>query len=539
MFSAASEVRYNEDTQDDRIYALEQTGVTDEARLLVLEQKTQHQEGESDHTRHGRRLQATDRITVDSTADLDHATLEAISANTHDASLKLVRGTTGSETVLSHEALSGNTTMAVAGNTVLSVSQSSGSVTLGSGVGVTLSGNAVVQPDASIATLTLVGPTNTDDAAINMTHGTSNTGWRLEAGASSSEFRITRDNGGSHDVAVRLDGVGNTTLKGLDNRIEGEENDNSVLALTERVTGNANNFGVGIRYNGAADKGQLVAYDGVSSNIQAPDATVVEWQRGGNLLSLMNSPAGFAGTTTIGNGSVQTSATTYCVLDCQGTATQGVRLPNTDTTNTDIMCVGGLDGSVVFDTGRDRLAYKGSGTAARVVADSGTSQVGYLPINHNMTLRSTPVTGFVGSTTTWTTLSGASYPTLTLTVQANDLIRLSGQFVEDHTNYAFLGNFYRLVAKRGSSIGTIITNLDQDHVLCSAGGDNSTEYGNVTWPGTTHLITASDAGLLWIGWQIKRRTTDTVTLVAEGTASQKQVSTVQVEHLRRVTLPTV
>jgi hypothetical protein len=151
----------HEDRQDGRLLALETTGAGDEARLLSLESKTQHMEPQPDHTRHGRRLQATDRITVDSISDLAHATLEAISANTHDASLRLIRGTTGSETVLNHEA-GGNTTLSVAGNTVLSVSQASGGTTVGSGVGVTLSGNAVVQPDASIATLTLIGPTNTE-----------------------------------------------------------------------------------------------------------------------------------------------------------------------------------------------------------------------------------------------------------------------------------------------------------------------------------------------------------------------------------------
>jgi hypothetical protein len=124
-------------------------------------------------------------------------------------------------------------------------------------------------------------------------------------------------------------------------------------------------------------------------------------------------------------------------------------------------------------------------------------------------------------------------------VQENDLVKVTGQFTEDFTSYAHLGSFYRLVLRRGSSSGALITNLDADHVLCSAGGDNNTEYGNLTWPPTSHLITAADAGLVWMGWEIWRRTTDAVTLVAEGTVSKKQVSTVQVEHLRRCVVPTV
>jgi len=260
---------------------------------------------------------------------------------------------------------------------------------------------------------------------------------------------------------------------------------------------------------------------------------------GGNLLALMNETAGFAGTTTVGNGSVLTSSSTYCVLDAQGTGTQGIRLPNLDSTNADIMCVGGLEGSVAYDSGLGRIIFKDSTTTKRVVADDSTTQTAYLPINHNMTLRSTAVPGFVGGTSFWTTLSGSQYPTLTITVQTNDLIRVTGTFVEDYSDYAHISNFYRLVVRRGSAGGALISLLDPDHVLCSSGGDNATEHAQLTWPPTTHYITESDQGLLWIGWEIKRRTTDTVTLVAEGTASQKQVSSVALVHLRRVEVPTV
>jgi hypothetical protein len=528
----------HEDRQDGRLLALETTGASDEARLLVLEGRTQHMEEQPDHTRHGRRLQATDRITVDSISDLAHATLEAVSANTHDASLRLIRGTTGSETVLSHEA-GGNTTLSVAGNTVLSVSQVSGGTTVGSGVGVELSGNAVVKPDASIATLTLVGPTNTDDAAINMTHGTSNSGWRLEADATASEFRITRDNAGSHDIAVRLDGVGNATLKGLDNRIEGEENDNSVLALTERVTGNANNFGVGLRYNGTTDRGQLVAYDGVSTNLQAPDATVVEWQRGGNLLSLMNAPADYAGTTTVGNGTVQTSSTTYCVLDIQGTATQGVRLPNLDTTNANIMCVGGLDGTVAFDTGRDRLVYKGSGTAARVVADSGTSQVASVAVDTVVATEDGLIDASKARTTaSFTELTGTgdqagkNYPSVTLSgVQAGDQIELSGFLGIDVGSYNDSPDQVRISLWQ-TAIGGGGTLINPSDVVMGAGGDNNTEVQSCYYP--SRRFTVASAGTYYACWALKAYNSNARAIGIAGVRA-----TVQAVVHRQVTLPTV
>ena len=548
MLSARREALTNEDTQDDRIYALEQTGVTDEARLLALEQKTQHQEGESDHTRHGRRLQATDRITVDSTSDGGSATFDARCEGfpPAQAALKLEFGAANEagRIVCDTDELRAEVQTASTTRTAWTVQRTSGltqfhnttEVRRGAGEG-----------DASLQVRTADASA---DAELLV---------ETDSGRSSNKKRLRIRAAVGGDCEYELDpGLTQHTFLGGDLQVknaaprvlltdEGDNpdwsvwNSNGMLNLRDETNGrnvvSANSVGdvfLGVATSTAAVQGNLSCQG---------DATCTGTLKVNDIVpeSAAHITVKKATTVSVGRGNaLLTTSNGYIAFDIQGYSQQGLGLPVIATAGADAMCLSApRDGVACFDSGRDRLVFKGSGTAARIVADSGNSQLAWVQINHNMALKSTPVPGFVGSTTIWTTLSGASYPTLTLTVQENDLIRLSGQIVEDFTTYSHIGSFYRLVAKRVSSVGAIITNLDQDHVLCSAGGDNSTEYGNVAWPSTTHLITAADAGLIFICWQIKRRTTDSVTLVAEGTATQKQVSTVQVEHLRRLTLPTV
>jgi hypothetical protein len=547
MLSARREALTNEDTQDDRIYALEQTGVSDAARLLALEEKTQHQEGESDHTRHGRRLQATDRITVDSVADGGDAVFDARCEGfpPAQAALKLEFGAANEagRIICDTDELRAEVQSASTTRTAWTVQRTSGltkfhqTVEVRRGVG---EGDAQLEVRAFDAS---------GDAELLV---------ETDSGRTSNKKRLRIRAAVGGEAEFELDpGLTRHTFLGGDLQIKNsaprlyltDDGDNpdfslgnisGILQLRDETAGRnvLESNSVGDLFVGVAG-----ATSAIQGNLSCnANATVIGQLRANDIVpaSAAHITVKDATTVSIGRGSTLSTSNGFITLDVQGFSQQGLGLPVIATAGADAMCLNApRDGVACFDSGRDRLVFKGSGTAARIVADSGTSQVAYLPIYHDFTLRSTPVTGFVGSTTAWTTLSGLTYPTLTLTVQENDWIRLTGTMGEDFCNYAHIASMWRLVARRGSSTGALITNLDPDHVLCSAGGDNSTEFSNITWPTTTTLITAADAGLVWIGWEIWRRTTDAVTLVAEGTAAKKQVSTVQVEHLRRCVVPTV
>jgi hypothetical protein len=258
-------------------------------------------------------------------------------------------------------------------------------------------------------------------------------------------------------------------------------------------------FGVGIRYNAQYNDGELLAYNG-TTDLETPDAVVLNWNREGTAISLL--PNNSTATTTISGG-----------LAVSGTATVGGATVNGDMTVTGDLQI---DGSIV---------------AANTIT-------AYLPIGDvKQDIKNESIWGFTGSTSEFQTLSASGFPQVTITgAQVNDRIVLSGQFVEDHGHYNSIGNLYKLVARRGSATGALIYNIPFNHSLAASGGDNSTEYANLTWPTTTYQITAEDIAVsttIWVGWEIKRRNTDSVILVAE----TDQGSSVHVTHLRQVVVP--
>ena len=144
MFAAAYLAEGSADArnsaQDAAIAAVESAAVSD-ARVTAVENKTRHLslagEGTSDERHsHGRRLEATDRITVDSSADLADATLEAIAHTTNLAGLTLKRGNATTKLVHGSPAASSSLVVNATGNatddkTVLTAVHGNGVVTLG------------------------------------------------------------------------------------------------------------------------------------------------------------------------------------------------------------------------------------------------------------------------------------------------------------------------------------------------------------------------------------------------------------------------
>jgi hypothetical protein len=541
----------HEDRQDERLLALETTGASDEARILAIESKTQHMEPQPDHSRHGRRLQATDRITVDSVADEADAILDArcYGAAPAQAALKLEFGAANEagRIICDTDELRAEVQSASTTRTAWTVQRTSGLTKFHNTTEVR---RQVGEGDAELRVLAY-------DAA-----GDAELTIETDAGRSANKKRLRIRAAVSGDAEYECDpGLTQHTflddiqiketnphlyLTDIDHNPDWSVgNANGVFRIRDETAGrnvvSANNAGdvnVGISTSTTAVLGALLCQG--NATLAGSQVAMAGTLKVNDLIPESGAHITIKDATTVsvGQGSTLSTSNGHVALDVQGFSQQGLGLPVIATAGADAMCLNApRNGVACYDSGRDRLVFKGSGTAARVVADSGTSQVAWLQINHNMALRSGPVTGFAGSTTAWTTLSAsADYPTLTITVATNDILRVGGQFVEDHSSYDTIGDHFRLVVRRGGPTGALISNLDASHVLSATGGDNNQETCSLTWPTTSHLITSADAGTVWVGWEIKRRSASgTVTLVAES----QQVSTVHIEHLRRCVVPTV
>jgi hypothetical protein len=389
----------HEDRQDERLLALETTGASDEARLLALEGKTQHMEPQPDHSRHGRRLQATDRITVDSVADGGDAVFDARCEGfpPAQAALKLEFGDDreAGRIICDMDELRAEVQSASTTRTAWTVQRTSGLTQFHNTTEVR---RGVGEGDAKLQVLAYDA---SGDAQLTI---------ETDAGRSSNKKRLRIRAAVGGDAEYEMDpGLTQHTFLGGDIQIknsgprlfltdDGDNpdwslgNSNGMLTLRDETNGRnvleSNTVGdlfLGVATSTAAVQGNLTCNG---------NATITGELRVNDIVpaSAAHITVKDATTVSIGRGSTLSTSNGYVMLDLQGFSQQGLGLPVIATAGADSMCLNApRNGVCCFDTGRDRLVFKGSGTAARIVADSATSQVAYLPINHNMTLRSTPV----------------------------------------------------------------------------------------------------------------------------------------------------
>lgn len=208
MFSAAQNVSNNHESQQDtRIQALEVSGPVSDARVTTVEGKTRHLTADTDHTRHGRRLEATDKITCDSSDSLAASSLEVIAHTLADASLVLQRSpfetSGGVSTILATEALSNTTTLktnvgaSTTTRTVLSVANSTGQVDIGTGAGV-LTAKAqtlAVTPTAGYGGVRVLSHDSQEALLLGHTATHATASVQTGGGASISALQIERSSG--------------------------------------------------------------------------------------------------------------------------------------------------------------------------------------------------------------------------------------------------------------------------------------------------------------------------------------------------------
>ena len=211
---------HHEDRQDERIAAVEGAEPELAARIATLEVKTKNitLEGEGtgdEHHRHGRRMQATDRITVDSTADLADATFEAIAHTTNLAGLTLKRGNATTKLVHGSPAASSSLVVNATGNaaddkSILTAVHGSGEITLGEGASTITAKTNVVEivPTLGDAALTVKGTASTSNCTLRLLEGQTNLGFQIQSNGGESALNFLRENGGSTDllVAMKADG---------------------------------------------------------------------------------------------------------------------------------------------------------------------------------------------------------------------------------------------------------------------------------------------------------------------------------------------
>jgi len=201
---------HHEDRQDARIAAVEGAEPELAARIATLEVKTKHMtlEGEGtgdEHHKSGRRTQATDRITVDSSADLADATFEAIAHTTNLAGLTLKRGTATTKLVHGSPASSSSLVVNATGNaaddkSILTAVHGSGEMTLGEGnstISMRTLVAEVVGPASSNATVSVVSGGNTDDAVLSLRQASTGNGFRLVSYGGGDSLLTYRDNAGT------------------------------------------------------------------------------------------------------------------------------------------------------------------------------------------------------------------------------------------------------------------------------------------------------------------------------------------------------
>lgn len=217
MFSASQQVAdTHESDQNARIDAIEGGSTASDARLDALENKTKNitlaDEGTPDERhKHGRKLEATDKITVDSSADLADATFEAIAHTTNLAGLTLKRGNATTKLVHGSPAASSSIVVNATGNgaddkSILTAVHGSGEITLGEGAStITAKTNVLeVVPTSGDAALTVKGSASTSNCTLRLLESQTNLGFQIQANGGEGALNFLRENGGSTAACLIL-----------------------------------------------------------------------------------------------------------------------------------------------------------------------------------------------------------------------------------------------------------------------------------------------------------------------------------------------
>lgn len=366
MFSASQQVaETHESNQNARIEA---GSTASDTRLTALETKTKHltleNEGTSDeHHGHTRRTQATDRITVDSTAASGTATLEAIAHANQNAILSLQRGNATTKLIHGSPAVEFTTLVvnatggSLSDQEVFKVNHGSGELSLGSGVSTISNRTNVLEivPTSGDAALTVKGTASTSNCTLRLLEGQTNTGFQIVANGGEDGLNFIREDDGSTDTLLALKSDGQRIQQYFsDDAVEHNRVGAGNLTHLSKVTTSSNTVSDQIRIGTGSTEGYNTVASNTSFAIQRVNASTAT-----DALSITRS-----------NGEVTTQGFT-----CVGSTTVGGGL-----------AVGGaatVTGNLTV-TGATSLA---STTASAITVSSSTPTLALVDTNNNSDFR--------------------------------------------------------------------------------------------------------------------------------------------------------
>ena len=382
----------HEDGQDERLSVLEVNGSGSDARVEAVEGKTRHLTADNDHTKHGRRLEATDKITCDSSDSLAASSLEVIAHTLADASLVLQRSANGVSggvsTVLATEAFDNTTTLktnvgaSTTTRTVLSVANSTGEVELGEGaapVKFKTAAAEVAGPASSNATLSLVSGGTTNDATLAFKHAASGTGFRVQASGAGGALFTWRDISGAATLIRSIDSEGRQiNLVTADGGIDIHRTGTGSIA--NMVKANSGTVNEQTRIDNAAQDG----FDRITSTTDFKIRRVND----GAATDCLSINRATGGTTVNGDVNIQSSAPVLSLVDTDDNSDFRIRLE---------------DGHIRFqDTtnfNRDFLVANSSGDCNIGVSGRTTACMGNFNVNGGLTVSGTSVVAGLTATT--------------------------------------------------------------------------------------------------------------------------------------------
>jgi len=476
---------HHEDRQDERIAAVEGSEPELAARIATLEVKTKNitLEGEGtgdEHHRHGRRMQATDRITVDSTADLADATFEAIAHTTNLAGLTLKRGNATTKLVHGSPAASSSLVVNATGNaaddkSILTAVHGSGEMTLGEGASTISAKTNVVEivPTLGDAALTVKGTASTSNCTVRLLEGQTNQGFQVVANGGEDALNFLREDGGSTDLILGMKADGQMLQQyysddGFEHNRVGIGN----ITHLSKVYGPSNTVSDQIRIGTGSTEGYNTVASDTSFAIQRVNGSTAT-----DALSIARS-----------NGDVTVSGN----LDVQGSFT------NTISMNAEVYAPAAVIKTV------------------QLAAFTPTGAVQDL----------------------WLTANAASFPSVTIPtaqVQEGDFIEVYGCLAEDLpvNQYPQIGSRFQYTIIAPGASGT---KLNSTQWSLSSGGDNNSDDAFGYFLSRSPALTAAQAaGDVFVGLSYQAASTQSRGIV---TSAIGATSSLQVRVIRPVTVAT-
>jgi hypothetical protein len=370
---------------------------------------------------------------------------------------------------------------------------------------------------------------------LELSHNDFN-GFYFTANGTSGNFEMSRKNGSSVEQTILAIPRTHGGFMNVKCRLNIEEVGNTSSNLWIQGTGISNSSALFLR-NGLNEGIQFLS-ESTSSSI---GSLKIRRQQGGTFYNALcvDRPTG-----QVTLNSASPTLNNYVALHVES-ATKLVRLPELTDPNISTACSSGLQGSIGYNTGSNRLVLRNNTTTPAVIADSSNKVTAYVNIADFSDYKDAVYVNFTGSVSTWTVFPGTYAPSLTVTnCQVNDKLVVSGFVLEDFTSYGLMPDFWRITARRGGFNSAIISNWTSE-VYSSAGGDNATEVSSLTFPSRSFKLTQADVDAsttIWIGVEMMRRTVSaTVNLFAETASgvSCTQGSSLHCQHLRECILPTL